>query len=365
MKTSVIHAAVMACAILLSSLFPSEPALARGCPTPSFGPAHMFSVGVNPISVAVGDFNGDGKLDLAVANSGDNPADVSPTRGSLSVLLGNGDGTFQTAVTYSFAGTNLTAIVVGDFNGDGKLDLAVGNEGPPYSGYLDAGVSVLLGNGDGTFQQAVNSSAPGAGGYQYVVGDFNGDGKLDLAMPNGGTAQAGYTDNGVSVLLGNGDGTFQTAVNYTVGAAPSSLVVGDFNGDGKPDLAVTKEGTAPDYPDGGVSVLLGNGDGTFQPAVNYAAGSRPISLAVGDFNRDGKPDLAVGDFGFYSNNWTDAGVSVLLGNGDGTFQTATNLYDSLGAYPFLAVGDFNGEGAGPNRYLPWFTGFLCLNMSSE
>src|ERR1035438_9167961 len=90
MKTSVIHAAVMACAILLSSLFPSEPALARGCPTPSFGPAHMFSVGVNPISVAVGDFNGDGKLDLAVANSGDNPADVSPTRGSLSVLLGNG-----------------------------------------------------------------------------------------------------------------------------------------------------------------------------------------------------------------------------------------------------------------------------------
>jgi uncharacterized protein (UPF0548 family) len=342
MKTSVIHAAVMACAILLSSLFPSEPALAQGCPTPSFGPTRTFGVGVYPRSVAVGDFNGDGKPDLAVANSGDNPADVSPTRGSLSVLLGNGDGTFQTAVTYSFAGTNLTAIVVGDFNGDGKLDLAVGNEGTTGSGYLDAGVSVLLGNGDGTFQHAVNSSAPGANlWFQYVVGDFNGDGKLDLAMANGGTAQAGYTDNGVSVLLGNGDGTFQTAVNYTVGAAPSSLVVGDFNGDGKPDLAVTKEGTAPDFTDGGVSVLLGNGDGTFQPAVNYAVGSRPISLAVGDFNRDGKPDLAVGDFGLS----TDAGVSVLLGNGDGTFQTATNLYDARGAYPFsIEVGDFNGDG---------------------
>src|ERR1017187_5129149 len=136
MKTSVIHAAVMACAILLSSLFLSERSLAQGCPTPSFGPARTFGVGVYHRSVAVGDFNGDGKPDLAVANIGENPVDVPRSHGSVSVLLGNGDGTFQPAVTYSFTGTNLTAIVVGDFNGDGKLDLAGGNKGPPYTGYL-------------------------------------------------------------------------------------------------------------------------------------------------------------------------------------------------------------------------------------
>jgi hypothetical protein len=327
-NTSVAHLALLLSAILLSSLFPSEPAFAQGCPTPSFGPASTFGVGVNSASVAVGDFNGDGKLDLAVANSGENPIDVPQPHGSVSVLLGNGDGTFQSAVTYSFTGTNLGCIVVGDFNGDGKVDLAVATS--------KGGVSVLLGNGDGTFQPAVNSSAPGS---PFVVGDFDGDGKLDLAtLYNNSLA-----GTGVAVLLGNGDGTFQAAVSYpTGGVAAYSIAVGDFNGDGKPDLALANQGSRlGSYTDGGVSVLLGNGDGTFQPVVNYDAGSRLYSVTVGDFNGDGKPDLAVGgNHGLLSGA---AGVLMLLGNGDGTFQTATNL--SAAAFGASVVtGDFNGDG---------------------
>ncbi len=246
--------------------------------------------------VAVGDFNGDGKADLALAVGG----------GGLSVLLGNGDGTFQTAVGYD---TAAVSVMVGDFNGDGKADLAV----------VNVGVSILLGNGDGTFQSAVNYNAETSSPASIMVGDFNGDGKADLAVTSG---------NGVSVLLGNGDGTFKTAVNYTTGSGSWSAAVGDFNGDGKADLAVTS-GI-------GVSLLLGNGDGTFQAAVNYTAGSNPVSIAVADFNGDGKTDLVV------ANKFT-SNVSVLLGNGDGTFQAAVN-YDVGGPSQAVAVGDFNGDG---------------------
>ena len=280
-NTSVAHLALLLSAILLSSLFPSEPAFAQGCPTPSFGPASTFGVGVNSASVAVGDFNGDGKLDLAVANSGENPIDVPQPHGSVSVLLGNGDGTFQSAVTYSFTGTNLGCIVVGDFNGDGKPDLALANQGSRLGSYTDGGVSVLLGNGDGTFQPVVNYDA-GSRLYSVTVGDFNGDGKPDLAVGGNHGLLSGAA--GVLMLLGNGDGTFQTATNLSAAAFGASVVTGDFNGDGKLDLA------SP-----GVSVLLGNGDGTFQTAVDFSVGPNPnpVSVAVGDFNGDGKPDLAV------------------------------------------------------------------------
>jgi hypothetical protein len=172
---------------------------------------------------------------------------------------------------------------VGDFNRDGKLDLAVAKGG-------SNGVSILLGNGDGTFQSAVNYNA-GINTSSVAVGDFNKDGKLDLVAAN-------RSSNAVSILLGDGDGTFQPAVNYSVNN-PQSVAVGDFNGDGKFDLAVANSaGNA-------VSVLLGDGDGTFQPAVNYSAGSNPLWVAVGDFNGDGKLDLAVANSA--SNN-----VSVLL-----------------------------------------------------
>jgi hypothetical protein len=195
-------------------------------------------VGTNPASVAVGDFNGDGKLDLAVANSASN---------NVSVLLGNGDGTFQAAVNYA-VGTNPASVAVGDLNGDGKLDLAVANIG-------SNNVSVLLGNGDGTFKAAVNY-AVGSSPYSVAVGDFNGDGKLDLAVANPGS-------NNVSVLLGNGDGTFQTAVNYAVGSYPYSVAVGDFDGDGRMDLAVANHGSnnvsilLQSAPTGGSAQLVG------------------------------------------------------------------------------------------------------------
>jgi len=162
-----------------------------------------------------------------------------------------------------------------------------------------------------------------------AVGDFNGDGKPDLVVANSGSGQSGYSDGSVSVLLGQGDGTFHTAVNYTAGLAPRSVAVGDLNGDGKPDMAVANWG----FPNvGSVSLLLGRGDGTFQDAVNYRSGDRTYSVAVADFNGDGKLDLVAGH-----NN----GVAILLGNGDGTLQPPVNY--GAGAIWSVAVGDLNGD----------------------
>ncbi len=270
----------------------------------TFQPAVNYNTGTQPLGVAVGDFNADGKTDLVLANNGSN---------NVSVLLGNGDGTFQAAVNYA-AGNRAYTVAVGDFNGDGKADLAVTNQS-------DSTVSILLGNGDGTFQAAVNY-ATGSNPSGVTVADFNANGKADLmVVNNSGT---------VSILLGNGDGTFQVAVPYKIGTTGVAGVVADFNGDGKLDLAVTNSGS------NNVSILLGNGNGTFQNAVNYAVGVTPNFLAVGDLNGDGKLDLAVPNYG-------DNNVSVLLGNGDGTFQTAVNYAAGTGAGA-VAVGDFNGDG---------------------
>ena len=270
-----------------------------------------FGAGASPSSVAVGDFNGDGKLDMAVANFGS---------ASISILLGNGDGTFKPPVYYGLGpgSHHPTSVAVGDFNGDNRLDLAVANGG-------SNDVSVFLGNGDGTFRSAVsyvtNSDLQSVVPSSVAVGDFKRDGHLDLAVANPG---------GLSVLLGNGDGTFKPFVNYAAGSTPYWVAVGDFNGDGKLDLAVANEGSND------LSVLLGKGDGTFEAAVNYATGSQPASVAVGDFNGDGKLDVAVANMS--SNN-----VSVLLGNGDGTFRPAINYAAGSGSRT-VAVGDFNGDG---------------------
>jgi hypothetical protein len=272
-----------------------------------------LATGTNPSSVATEDFNGDGKLDMVVTNGGSN---------DISILLGNGDGAFQAAVNYP-AGTNPNSVAVGDFNGDGKLDIAVANHG-------SNDVSVFLGKGDGTFQAAVSYPA-GTNPESVAAGDFNGDGKLDVAVANFGSLN-------VSVLLGNGDGTFQTAVDYGTGSNPSSVAVGDFNGDGKLDLAVANANSSGNGS-GNVSVLLGNGDGTFQAAVNYSAGTNPSSIAVGDFNGDGKQDLAVANADIF--NFGVSGISILLGNGDGTFKTAVNHGAEAG---FLTVADLNGDG---------------------
>jgi hypothetical protein len=263
--------------------------------------------------VAVGDFNGDGIPDLAVTGDG------------VMILLGNGDSTFQPPVSYP---AGYGAIAVGDFNGDGILDLAVADYG---DGLTNPGntVFILLGNGDGTFQAAVGYQV-GFSPTAVAVADFNGDGKLDLAVTNAGTECC--PGGSVSILLGNGDGSFQPQVLYKVGAGPTSVAVGDFNGDGKPDLVVTNRGNDL----GNISVLLNHGDGTFAPQVTYAAGDHPASVAVGDFNADGKLDLAVAD----SSSNT---VSILLGDGNGVFQPAVD-YPIGSSGIFIIAGDFNGDG---------------------
>jgi dienelactone hydrolase len=258
--------------------------------------------------LAIGDFNGDGKADLAMTDA--NALNVS-------ILLSNGDGTFKPPVSYPAGNPN--AVVTADFNGDGKLDLAVAdNNGPKNNG----AVAILLGNGDGTFKAAVNYSA-GLDPNAIAVGDFNGDGKLDVVVAN-------YDGADISILLGNGDGTFQPATNYSTGSGsePLSVAIGDFNHDGNPDLVVGIFNA--------LSVFLGNGDGTFQPAVNYNGGGEPISVAVGDFNGDGRLDLAVTDI-------AGGQVLVLLGNGDGTFQDAVS-YSTPGEPAWVALGDLNGDG---------------------
>src|SRR6266851_3430493 len=187
-------------------------------------------------------------------------------------------------------GTRPRAAAVGDFNGDRILDLVVANQN-------SASVSILLGVGDGTFQPAVNFSVGGSPYSQpqsVAVGDFNGDGFLDLAVVNA-------NDDNISVLMGNGNGTFRPAVNYGTGVDPYSVVVGDFNGDSFLDLAVANDVS------NNVSVLLGNGNGTFQPAVNFVTGMGPLAVVVGDFNGDGKLDLAL------VNRFSDT-VSVLINN---------------------------------------------------
>jgi hypothetical protein len=281
----------------------------------------------NPTSVVTGDFNGDGKLDLAATNY--NHSDVG-------ILLGNGDGTFGPVATYA-AGSYPLSVAVGDFNADGKLDLAVACNNQSNS------VNILLGNGDGTFQRAVSYTA-GSVSVSVAAGDFNADGKLDLVVAN---AQS----NDVSILLGNGNGTFQTAVSYGVGSGPQSVAVGDFNADGKPDLAVAN------LDSNDVSILLGNGDGTFHTAVSYGAGSGPRSVAIGDFNADGKLDLAVANF-------NSADVSILLGNGDGTFQTAVSYSAGPGGALSVAVGDFNADNVPDLAVANFYSGNLGVLLGN-
>lgn len=272
-------------------------------------PRTDFATGRMPTAITLGDFNGDGRLDLAIANQQDN---------SVSILLGNGDGTFRAKIDTPTGGVGPVGIAAGDFNGDGRLDLAVVNRG-------SNNVSVLLGNGDGTFTPAAGSPVPvGAEPTAVVAVDFNGDKRLDLAVANQGS-------NNLSILLGNGNGTFTPATGSPVAAgnSPVALIAGDFNGDGRSDLAVANQTSNT------VTLLLGNGDGTFTPAAGPppATGSAPVAIVTGDFNGDGKLDLATA-------NQTDNSVSLLLGNGDGTFQPRADF--ATGSKPVaLAAADFN------------------------
>jgi hypothetical protein len=290
--------------------------LAAPAPPLQFKSGVNYVAGGRPTGIVAADFNGDGVLDFAVANS---------ENSSVTILIGNADGTFQAAEVYATGPEPLT-IAAGDLNGDGNLDLAITSNSMPF-------VNILLGNGDGTFRSSIQWPT-GSPSYSLVLGDFNGDGKPDIAISNVGDVTNGSNSNGMTVLIGNGDGTFQNPVNYAMDSHQHyGIAAVDFNGDGKLDIAVSDEGS------NGVSIFLGNGDGTFQLPVSYGAGSLPVDVVAADFNHDGKLDLAITTSGAQGGS----AVAILLGNGDGTFMTAT-IY-SVGYQPGLLVaGDFNNDG---------------------
>jgi hypothetical protein len=293
--------------------------------------AISLDAGLVPVSIAVGDFNGDGKADLVVASVHTINTGFGVGAGALTILLGNGDGTFTAAATSPATGTWPSFVAAADFNGDGIEDLAVANLNTNNTGYGAGTLTILLGNGDGTFMVAPSPST-GYGPSWLAIGDFNNDGKVDIAVANisGSGGFDANTGSTVTVLLGNGDGTFTAAASPATGYNPASLVAGDFNGDGNLDIAVANE-------DGNtITVLLGNGNGSFTAAASPDTGDGPGSIVEGDFNGDGVPDLATA-------NHLDNTVTVLLGNGDGTFTLADS--PSTSTYPpSAAVGDFNGDG---------------------
>ncbi len=298
------------------------------------------SIGPYTDSVAIGDLNGDGRPDLVTTGY----------LASGSVMLGNGDGTFQPALGFNLNsnGSLVSMVTIADVNGDGKPDLVVANRCTDNSCYPDGSVSILLGNGDGTFEPLVNYDSGGYIASSVAVGDVNGDGHPDLVVSDWCQTYdcpSGHA-GGIGVLLGNGDGTFQPVVFYSAGYRAAWAAVADLNHDGRLDVAVADvcQDNSCASGHGAVNVLLGIGDGTFQPAVPYDSGGfNASSVTIGDLNSDGYPDLVVTDHcqdsGCTSGN---GAVAALLGNGDGTFREpvtyTTAGYDAVS----VAIADVNG-----------------------
>jgi hypothetical protein len=285
--------------------------------TPTFSPAVSYATGSSFIyGLTVADLNGDGKIDAVTANGGN----------QVGVLLGTGSGTFQPVVTYASGPNSGTADVqIVDANGDGKLDLLTAN-------LSTSTVGVLLGNGDGTFQAATTYPTGAGGALSLAVADLNGDGKIDVVLNHSLSTSA-------SVLLGNGNGTFQPEVLYNIPTRGgwgdgSDIAIGDVNSDGKLDLITSHINTSF------IGVLLGRGDGTFQPATVVTAGAatRPKGVALADMNNDGQLDVLTANYG-------NATVGVLVGTGTGTFQAATTYSIGASSYPnSLAVVDMTSDG---------------------
>jgi len=308
-------------------------ALGQGPPA-NFAPAVAYaSSGMNTRSIAIGDLNGDGHSDLVVGNGCESSSNCGDA--SVSVLLGNGDGTFQAPISSKLVGQGGgdPFVAIADLNGDGRQDLVVNITNSI------TGVGVLLGNGDGTFQGPAYYQTGGIGGM-VTVADLNGDSHPDLVVANRCNTEECLQQGGtLGVLMGNGDGSFQTAAVYGAGALFTVfVVVADVNGDGRRDLV------AVNGDNGTVSVLLGNGDGTFQKPVNYSSGYLPTSVAIADVNGDGHLDLAVANACQSSSDCTTGTVSVLLGNGDGTFQSPVSYSSGGFGTGSIAIADVNGDG---------------------
>jgi Bacterial Ig-like domain (group 3)/FG-GAP-like repeat len=326
-----------------------------------FGPPRSYnSGGFYANSIAVADVNLDGKPDLIVANNCTSWAVcMQDPEGIVAVLLGNGDGTFQAARRFGTGNSGGTSVFVADVNGDGKPDLLVATY--CFGGDCDTGgVAVLLGNGDGTFQTAQIYRSGGYHAGSIFVADVNGDGKPDLAVANSCSTRAncGQETGGplgnVGVLLGNGDGTFQPATSYASGGGlADSVAIADVNGDGKADLVVGQQCLdSSTCKTGVVGVLIGTGDGSFLPVVNYSQVDRVYSMAVADVNHDGKVDIVVGNY--YT-------VGVLLGNGDGTFQAVQTYNADSDEAQSIAVGDVNGDGNPDLVVASWTCAGICYH----
>jgi hypothetical protein len=316
-------------------------------------PVSYETAGVYASSVIVVDFNLDGIPDLAVANGGEDHSGAD-----VAVLLGKGDGTFGSAIA-TLAGYSPEQLIAADFNGDGKPDLAVGAFGLDDNGT----VTILLGNGDGTFQPPTYYSV---GRFLGLAGgDVNHDGHIDLVVCNYnvttillGTGEGTFTEGktfqptgvptlvdfnsdgnldielGSAILFGNGQGDFERDVTYPAGNQSVAVALGDFNGDGIPDAAVSISRDSTHV----TAILLGKGDGSFSPPQNFRSAEDPDFIAIGDFNNDGKLDLAVADAAYQANR-----VIILLGNGDGTFQTG-RPFSTGGSPGVIVIADFNGDG---------------------
>jgi hypothetical protein len=281
----------------------------------TFAPPVAYDIGSAVAPIVAGDVNNDGNVDLVVAN----------LTNSVDVLFGNGDGTFQGPVNYPVAGA-VAGLALGDFNGTDNLDI-ISTDGDINSTTDCECVAVLLGNGDGTFQEPPIVTYPPEGGIEAVAaGYFNSDKKLDVAI----TLEHVSSDT-LQIMLGNGDGTFSLGASYVVGPSSLSVIAADFRRNGKTDLAVGQFGGP------GVAVLLGNGNGTFQKPVSYNAGS-PLGVASGDVNGDGIPDLITAS----ASGINSGAAFVLLGKGNGTFEPATSY--PAGEFPAaVALADFNND----------------------
>jgi len=309
----------------------------------TFGAAVLYPVGVSPLAVSVADFNRDGRPDLAVldANWHDSVPDPIP-EGSLSILFGNGDGTFAAPVQYPSGGAALS-LAVGDLNGDGAPDAVIANSHGPGGEASD--LSVFLNDGTGVLGSPTTLALDVADYFPYgwtspaalAIGDVTGDNHADIAVAIRGVLFRDPTPipGKLSVIPGNGDGTFQAGMTVVEGEDASSVAIGDLNRDGRLDLVFGDPASYQPYMPGAVQVILGGAGGSFQPLARVEAGSGPVGLGIADLNGDAIPDLTVSDSGGY--------LAVLPGVGDGTFGTRTNY--GLFGIPVAAIqGDFNSDG---------------------